>query len=96
MTISSLACSRPLVAIPSAELLVISAFLLPPLLFGDVHPGFRIDAQSLGNPRNVVEVPDDLRSNRNLIVRPTVFAQSLDVGFPHLAGGEREFHGIVT
>lgn len=55
-----------------------------------------VNAQSLRNASDVVEVADYLGSNGDLVVTETVLAQRRDIAIRRLTRSECEFHGIVA
>jgi len=68
----------------------------PPLFGGNVHPRFVIDAQALGDTRDVIEIADDLSGDGDLFVRKPALSQSLDIALVHGSRREREFNGVVA
>ena len=73
-----------------------SGFALFPFLPGGLHPRFRCDTQGIGNAIDVVEVADNLGSQRDLFVRIPDVSQCHDIIFSHITGRQCEFHGEIT
>jgi hypothetical protein len=75
---------------------IIAPLVASPLIVGNVHPRLVIDAQSLSDPRDVVEITDDLRRDGDLLVREPALSQSLDVTLDHGSWREGKLHGVVA
>ena len=55
-----------------------------------------LDSQSLSDPSNVVEITDNLRGDRHLIIVQAYVMQPINVGGGHVARVQGEFEGVVT